>query len=108
MIDDNHIQDTTHKKKRKKRKRSRYHDAIFGEDDDHDDIKRELSKTTSAVTQMIASQQLLQIMQRFEDASQKLRSATDPTDVLFYTHMKSNALKMMEKLNDVGDDSDEE
>ena len=53
MIDDNHIQDTTHKKKRKKRKRSRYHDAIFGEDDDHDDIKRELSKTTSAVTQIV-------------------------------------------------------
>ena len=40
----------------KKRERSHYHGAIFGSDDDNDDLKVELLYATAKVTKIIAAQ----------------------------------------------------
>ena len=90
----------------KKRRRNRYHDAIFGADNEDDNLRNELSVSTSAVTKMIAAQQRqMQAEQsnaallQYEHAKEKLQIATDPDDIRVYTIAKNRAMRMMTTLD---------
>ena len=100
------------KKGSKKRKHNRYHDAIFGSDDEYDGLKSELKDTTSAVTKLIAAQQMQMISEQsdnffsqYNNAQRMLETATDPDDIEFYMMTKRRAMRMMKTLND-GDESE--
>ena len=71
-------------------KKHKYHDSNFGTDEAYDDLTEELTVTTSAVAQMIPSQQrdivvqsFDKIMERYENAKRNLATPIDDDDIIF-------------------------
>ena len=96
------IAETNRASSSKKRKKNRYHDTIFGNADNVDNLQDSISKTTNVVAGLLSAQRLQmqndqtsKLMASYQQAKQYLENATDAEDIDFYTMAKWNALKAM-------------